>query len=128
MTTAAVNDREIYYLLLIFVSILGAVVIGAALKEDATKSSIDTEKITYFGAHEIIYNITVPEINATHYCFVTPTGFLIDTTLYEFKQIPECHIIPVPFYGKMQIHYWSLEENGLYRLVYVGVYDGPETK
>jgi len=69
-------------------------------------------------------NITVPETEATHYSVETPQYMYPITDYYAIKPIPDTGIITITRTSehRVTVYFWDLQENGLYRLIEMGVY------
>jgi len=70
-----------------------------------------------FSEHPIVLNVTVTNIEVTHYTVDTPGGLCIIPGIYDTKMIPENRIIPMQIDSGFRIYYWVLQDNGNFRLI-----------
>jgi len=80
--------------------------------------------ITWGYEDKYTLNITAPE-GSTHYDVQVGSSYIyLGENYYDLKPIPENRIIEIHRTGPHQtkICYWVLQENGLYQLIEMGVY------
>ena len=118
-------ERKIWIIASIMVLFVIGVQITNYAKEQRSKDhEYNTTSTLWHVSYKNPLNITVLETEATHYSVETPQYIYPIKDYYTVKTIPDTGIIQITRDSehKVIVYFWGLQENGLYRLIEMGVY------
>ncbi len=91
-----------------------------------SKENVNFSSITFLPGYKFPLEITVPDINITHYSVLLSSEHIyLDKGYYDVKTVPQSREIVVHRSTQHQISilYWEQDVSGIYILISMGVYE-----